>query len=486
MPKEASIAVTVSATGVGMAGKQADVSSHVHEPVLDVALLPGANGPGAEVQSSHATTLECSVGIMAYNEEANIADAIHTIFGQELTSSRIAELIVVASGCEDQTTEIVAGIARSEPRVRLIEQARREGKASAINVFIEAARSPILLMVSADVLLKSGTLDALLAHFHNSSVGMVGGHPIPVNAESSVVGHAVHLQWRLHDRLARETPKLGEIVAFRNLVPSIPHDTAVDEISIQALITQLGYQPVYEPRAIVYNRGPATVREFLRQRRRIYAGHLRVRELQGYSAPTMSGWRVLRALRGCGSFNTPLATLRTVGAVALEAAARGLGHYDALRHKPHHMWAISATTKQHIATDVNAPSQHNVLVFQLINFHSQQLELGAHAARQLRQQAANQIKQSLGAGAAVSIGTSGTIVAMLAGERETVERAAEDLVLRLESAPLPLNGRGATAVAALAFGIIAFPQAGARVTLALPAPMIEADPAAGLAASVPG
>jgi poly-beta-1,6-N-acetyl-D-glucosamine synthase len=469
-----------------MEREQERVSPNVPQTALEPALLAESNGSdGTAVvrQSSAASTLECSVGIMAYNEEANIADAINTIFAQELSSSRIAELIVVASGCEDDTIEIVAAIGEIEPRVRLIEQARREGKASAINVFIGAARSPILLMTSADVLLKGGTLDALLAHFHDPSVGMVGGHPIPVNAESSLLGHAVHLQWRLHDRLARQTPKLGEIVAFRNLVPSIPHDTAVDEISIQALITQLGYRPVYEPQAIVYNRGPATVREFLRQRRRIYAGHLRVRDQQGYSAPTMSAARVLRALVGCGSFNTPRTALRTVGAVALEAIARGLGHYDALRRKPHHMWAISATTKQHIAIDVAAPAQHNVVVFQLVNFHSQQLELGAHAARHLKQAVANQIKQSLGPEAVVSVGTGGTFVAMLSGDREAVERDAQELVERLETTPLPLNGRGATAVAVLTFGMIAFPQTGAPATLALPMPMLEA---ADVAASVPG
>ena len=55
--------------------------------------------------------MACSVGIMAYNEEANIADAIGTILGQELRSSHVAELIVVASGCEDGTvaTEVRSG-----------------------------------------------------------------------------------------------------------------------------------------------------------------------------------------------------------------------------------------------------------------------------------------------------------------------------------------------------------------------------------------
>src|SRR5919108_3079898 len=107
-------------------------------------------------------SLTCSVGIMAYNEAANIATAIETILHQRLTAAHIAELIVVASGCTDETVPIVAGIAHDDARVRLLVQERREGKAAAINLFLDAAHSPLLLMVGADVLVKDGTLDALL------------------------------------------------------------------------------------------------------------------------------------------------------------------------------------------------------------------------------------------------------------------------------------------------------------------------------------
>ena len=75
---------------------------------------------------------DCSIGVMAYNEQANIADALASMLGQQLNGRRIAELIVVASGCEDQTCAIVADIARRDDRVRLIEQERRQGKASAM------------------------------------------------------------------------------------------------------------------------------------------------------------------------------------------------------------------------------------------------------------------------------------------------------------------------------------------------------------------
>ena len=430
---------------------------------------------------SDTSALDCSAGIMAYNEEANIANAIETTLRQPPSSGQITELIVVASGCTDRTAAIVADIARDEPRVRLIEEQHRRGKASAINLFIGEARAPILLMLSADVLVKDGTIDALVRHFQDPAVGMVGGHPIPVNGETTFLGHAVHLQWRLHDRLARESPKLGEIVAFRNVVPSIPLDTAVDEISIQALISQLGYRLVYEPQAIVYNHGPTTVSDFLRQRRRIHAGHLRVRKQQGYEASTMSGWRVGRALLGSGSFTSPRAAWWTICTVGLEATARGLGSYDCMRRQSHNVWEMATTTKRHIAEGANAEGHKNVLVFQIVNFHQHELELGLHASRQLTDRVRDHIQQALGYHAIVSVQRGGTTIALMPGDRDAAERVADQLVLDLEGTPLVFNGHRDGVLLRLAYGIIAFSQAGQNRATSIPAPTIATD----LAAQIP-
>jgi glycosyltransferase involved in cell wall biosynthesis len=421
-----------------------------------------AGGPHSE------QGLQSSVGIMAYNEEANIADAIAAILSQPLACAEIAELIVVASGCEDRTCEIVEEIAEGDSRVRLIVQERREGKASAINLFIAAAHSPVLLMVGADVLVREGTLDALLHHFQDPTVGMIGGHPIPVNSEATFLGHSVHLQWRLHDRIAREFPKLGEIVAFRNVVPSIPVDTPVDEISIQAIVVQLGYQLVYEPDAVVYNRGPTTVTDFLRQRRRIYAGHLRVRDQQGYSASTMSSRRVVRALRGSGSFAGVRAAVWSVGTVGLEATARGLGRYDVIRGRPQHVWAMCPTTKLHIAEDANGDGQQTVLVFHIVDFHRHELEFGAHTGRQLVRRVCRRVKQALGSDAAVSVQGEGTIVALVPGNRAEAERRAGELVRRWRDTPLSANGHGPLVPVTLSCAAIAFPRTGEPEVRSIP------------------
>jgi biofilm PGA synthesis N-glycosyltransferase PgaC len=410
----------------------------------------------------------CSVGIMAYNEEANIAKAVDAILTQSLVWGEIAEMVIVASGCTDRTAEIVESIANRDPRVRMIVQEHRVGKASAINLFVSAARCPVLLMVSADVIVKDGTIDALLKHFQDPAVGMVGAHPIPVNDETTFLGHTVHVLWRLHDRLARLSPKLGEVVAFRNVVPSIPSDTAVDEISIQALITQLGYRLVYEPEAVVYNRGPQTVKDFLRQRRRIYAGHLRVHHQQDYEASTMSLRRIGRALVGSGSFATPRSAFWTVGAIGLEAAARGLGRYDHMRHRSHHVWETAVTTKRPVAGAAHANSQQTVMVFNIVDFHRLQLEHGLRAGRQLMQRIVHHIEVSLTPGAAVSVQRNGTIVVMTAADREEAERAAQQIVDELRQKRLPVNGNRDWVSVDLACGIIAFSQTGQAVTESIP------------------
>ena len=416
---------------------------------------------------------ECSVGVMAYNEEANIADALTSILGQRLVTGRIAEVIVVASGCEDRTGQIVVDIARREPRVCLIEQERREGKASAVNVFINAARSPVLAMVGADVLVRDGTLDALVSHFEDPTVGMVGGHPTPVNSEASFLGYAVHLQWRLHDRIARESPKLGEIVAFRNVIPGIPLDTAVDEVSIEALITGLGYRLVYEPDAIVYNRGPATIADFLRQRRRIHAGHLRVREQQGYSPPTMSVGRIARALWGTATLTTPRAVLWSIGTVGLEATARALGQYDVMRNRSAHVWEVCDTTKRHVVEDATASSEQSIAVFNIVDFHRHQLEVGLHASRQLTRRVAEHVKETLHAQPIFTIQQSGTIIAALPGDAKAAERTAREIVRRFEVVPLSLDGHGASARVALAYGIVAFAHGTSPLATSLPVPLFD-------------
>src|SRR2546422_4255130 len=69
------------------------------------------------------------VGVLAFNEEETIEACLRAILADENGSPRVRSVVVVSSGSTDRTEEIVAQVARSDPRVRLLVERERSGKA---------------------------------------------------------------------------------------------------------------------------------------------------------------------------------------------------------------------------------------------------------------------------------------------------------------------------------------------------------------------
>jgi len=336
----------------------------------------------------------------------------------------------------------------SDSRISLIVQERREGKASAINLFLQQAQSSVLVMVGADIIPEKNALEKLCAHFIDTTIGMAGARPVPVNDSDTFVGHAVHLLWRLHDRMARRSPKLGEVVAFRNVVPQIPNDTAVDEISIQAIIAKHQLKLVYEPEAVVYNKGPMTVRDFLKQRRRIHAGHLKVRSQEHYEASTMKTGSILQELIVCAPYimSTPKQAIWTLGTVAMEGLARMQGHYDVLRKRSHHVWQAVASTKaledeqRKLRRICNTQS---VIVFHLNLLRSSQDDFQREREERLVMQAMRKLlpllRRYMRKDDLLSLNGANTLVAVLNAERNGAELIATRLKQVFEAQYIPLS-----------------------------------------------
>jgi len=301
--------------------------------------------------------LTVSVGICAYNEEANIGKLLEALLRQETAQVGIGELVVVSSACTDRTNEIVRSFQEKHPQIVLIEQAQREGKASAINLFLREAKNDLCVLISADTIPFENAVEFISLPFVDGKVGMAGGHPVPVDNPSTFMGFVTHLIWDLAHGVSLETPKLGEFIAFRNIIGEIPIESAVDEARIEAMIKERGYQVRYVPEAYVYNKGPDNVGDFIKQRRRIYAGHLHLKKTTGYEVSSLSSARVARlVLRGLKL--TPKDILWTVGAALLEAHSRFLGYYDVyLRKRNPYIWPISSSTKEliHDRDSVSSP-----------------------------------------------------------------------------------------------------------------------------------
>jgi poly-beta-1,6-N-acetyl-D-glucosamine synthase len=424
----------------------------------------------------------CSIGIMAYNEEANIARTLQSVLDQTGPTVSIEEVIVVASGCTDRTVPIVSEMAQTESRIRLCIQEKREGKASAINLFLKESTRPVVALVGADVIPEALAIENLCAPFQDPKIGMVGGRPVPVNDVNTFMGHAVHLLWRLHDRVARVHPKLGEVIAFRNVISGIPTDSAVDEISIQALISQLGFQLIYTPDCIVYNKGPVTIRDFLKQRRRIYAGHLKVRQQQNYEASTMKVSPIARQLIACRHFalSTPRQILWTFGSIGLEGYARIQGYFDYRRKLEHHIWQAVASTKdleagqRKVRRICNAQS---VIVFRFIIEGAKHNDINreredheaTEAARKLLPLLRNKLRKEDN----LSINGPGVMTAVIRAEQQGAEIVAQRIKSAVESSTVRVGTRGREVKVTIAYSSLTFASKAPNGNMTVSGPLLD-------------
>jgi poly-beta-1,6-N-acetyl-D-glucosamine synthase len=290
----------------------------------------------------------CSIGVCVYNEEKNIGNLLKSIIKQKLTNVVISEIIVIASGSIDHTQEIVMTFCRKDKRIKLIKQQFRQGKASAVNLFINKAKTNILVLCGGDLLLPVNVIERLVSKFADPEVGMAGCHPVPVNnIESTFCGFAGHLLWELHHRIALQKPKMGEMVAFRKIFKRIPENSSVDEPNIEPLIRCQGYKIQYVPEAEIYNKAPTKISDFIKQRRRIYNGLLFLKYEQGYEVATLSNMTILIALFSFIKENPkPKYILYTPGVILLEAYSRFLGWWDyKIAKKEHTIWEFVESTK---------------------------------------------------------------------------------------------------------------------------------------------
>ena len=126
-----------------------------------------------------------SVIVPAYNAAATIGETLRSVSAQTCEG---LEIIVIDDGSTDETADIVAEYARSEPRLRLIRQANA-GVAAARNVALENATAEYIAPIDADDLWHPTRVEKHLAVLkQNSAVAFVYSPFRTVDAQGRVLG----------------------------------------------------------------------------------------------------------------------------------------------------------------------------------------------------------------------------------------------------------------------------------------------------------
>lgn len=286
--------------------------------------------------------LSVSICIPAYNEGKNIKNIIHGILRQKTERIFINKIVVVCSGCTDDTARIAETFTRKDPGISVIREPKRNGKATAINKFLTFVDDPVVVVESADTVPYRHCIEELCAPFlTRPTLGMTGGAPIPVNDRNTFLGYIIHAWWWFH----RNIPRFGEIIAFRNILSGVSPTTAVDEAYIQARMIKRGYEVVHVDSARIRNKGPEKLSDLIRQRRRIFNGHARLAREQNVKIDNMtkSSLSLLLFKYKMHSFKEVVWLL---GGFALEFWARILGYIDCnIKHVNPFIWKTAKTTK---------------------------------------------------------------------------------------------------------------------------------------------
>ncbi len=258
---------------------------------------PSNQDMGCDARSSSPdSTIDFSIGICAYNEEQNIERCIRAIYSQKLEGFALKQVLVVSSGSTDRTNEIVRSLMKEYEDIVFLPQEKREGKNSAINLYLDHLSTKLVVMLNADNVFASDvSLQKLLEPFRDPKMGMVGGRPVPTNDPSTKVGFASQMLWAMHHNVAMIYPKIGELVAFRDIGTRLRTDLQSDEDIIRMKLEEAGYKTAYAPDATIYNRGPDTEEDFLKQRVRVNIGEVTMKRIYDYDIPSWNKKILIKA-----------------------------------------------------------------------------------------------------------------------------------------------------------------------------------------------
>jgi poly-beta-1,6-N-acetyl-D-glucosamine synthase len=194
--------------------------------------------------------------ISAFNEENVIRQKIENSLALERSGPMT--IIVASDGSSDHTVAIAREY--EDHGVTVMHSPLRRGKNTVLNDVVREVSEDIIVFTDANSLLARDAVLRLLARFHEPSVGCVVGE-LKYAQDTTAVGEGESLYWRYESRLKTWESGLGSVLVangsifavrsqlFSDLFPDVANDfqTPFD-------VANLGYDTVYEPRAVAVER----------------------------------------------------------------------------------------------------------------------------------------------------------------------------------------------------------------------------------------
>ncbi len=224
--------------------------------------------------------LTVTIGIPAYNEEANIKYLLKSLLAQKIKRATLLEIVVVSDGSTDDTVLTAKTIA--DNRVKVINRKQRYGVLKTQNEIVGLSRSDILVLLDADVLPANNYFieEIIKPIIKDKSIGLVGADTASIKpktfferliSDSHQFKTDVYKKIRnknniylCHGRARAFSKNLYSIIRWPDLPPE-------DAYSYLFCISK-GFKFLFAPKAKIIFRSPATFKDHMRQSIRFFIG----------------------------------------------------------------------------------------------------------------------------------------------------------------------------------------------------------------------
>ena len=145
-----------------------------------------------------------AVVIAARNEERDLPATLASVLASDYPADKM-QVVVVSDGSTDGTNALLESIA--DPRLRPVVMPKAMGKAHAINVGVGMSTGEVIVLCDASTVLRPGTIEALVRHFADPSMGVVCGYLLFRRTRESELTEGLY--WRFESAIRIMETRLG-------------------------------------------------------------------------------------------------------------------------------------------------------------------------------------------------------------------------------------------------------------------------------------
>ncbi|QDU36083.1 Poly-beta-1,6-N-acetyl-D-glucosamine synthase [Maioricimonas rarisocia] len=221
-----------------------------------------------------------AIVIPAHNEEAVLKAKLENALSLDYPADKL-EIIVASDGSRDGTVRI--GRTFEDRGVRLLDFAKRRGKASVLNDAVAATKSELLCLCDANVMFAPDALKRLVACLRTEGVGAATGD-VRLSSEDSDFSQGEGLYYRIERAMQVGESVLGTTICVdggmyvmrRELFRPLRPDTILDDFVTSLNIIRQGYRIVYVPEAVATENATPCWKQEFRRRIRVTTGAAQV------------------------------------------------------------------------------------------------------------------------------------------------------------------------------------------------------------------